>query len=69
MECFTLDIHNGQFSYIADVSREACQRMHTYRSFEIADIRITGLISNQIASRPIVLAGHVDHDIACTGGA
>jgi len=65
----TLEVHNGQFSYIADVTREACQRMHTYGIFEIAGTHITGLISNQTASRPIVLAGHVDYDGACTGGA
>ena len=50
------------------MSREACQRMHIYESFEIAGTCIIGLISNLIASRPIVLDGHVDHDEACTGG-
>ncbi|KYN12133.1 hypothetical protein ALC57_15695 [Trachymyrmex cornetzi] len=63
----TMDVHNGQFSYIAKVSREACQRMHIYGSFEIAGTHVTGLKSNQTSSRPIILAGHVDHDGACAG--
>ncbi|KYN28044.1 hypothetical protein ALC57_02544, partial [Trachymyrmex cornetzi] len=25
-----LDVHNGQFSYIADVTQDACRHMHTY---------------------------------------
>ncbi|KYQ55395.1 hypothetical protein ALC60_05683 [Trachymyrmex zeteki] len=36
----TMDVHNGQFSYITEVSREACQRMHTYGNFEIASTHI-----------------------------
>ncbi|KYN05855.1 hypothetical protein ALC62_03208 [Cyphomyrmex costatus] len=65
----TMDVHNGQFSYITEVSRDACQRMHTYGSFEIAGTHITGLKSNQTASRPITLAGQVDHDGTCAGSA
>ncbi|KYN39730.1 hypothetical protein ALC56_05880 [Trachymyrmex septentrionalis] len=65
----TLDVHIGQFSYIADVSREACQCMHTYGNFEIAGTRITGLVSNQTTSCPIVLVGHVDHNGTYTSGA
>ena len=49
-----------QFSY-RDVSQDARQRMHT---FEIARTYITGLLSNQTASRSIVLAGH-DNDRQC----
>jgi len=56
-------IYNGQFSYIADVSRNACRRMHTYGSFEIAGTHITGLLSNQTASCPIVLTKHVNNGI------
>ena len=65
----TMDVYNRQFSYIADVSRDACRRMHTYGSFEIAGTHITDLLSNQTASRPIILAGHVDNDGVCTGSA
>ena len=65
----TMDVYNGQFSYIADVSRNACRRMHTYGSFEIAGTHITGLLSNQTASRPIFLARHVDNDSVCTSSA
>ena len=42
---------------------------HIYGSFEIAGIHITGLLSNQTASRPIILAEHVDNDGVCTGSA
>ncbi|KYN15178.1 hypothetical protein ALC57_12607 [Trachymyrmex cornetzi] len=65
----SLDVHNGQFSYIADVTRDTCKHMHTYGTFEMAGTRIIGLKSNQIASRPIVLAGHVDNDGGCSGSA
>ncbi|KYN17050.1 hypothetical protein ALC57_10687 [Trachymyrmex cornetzi] len=65
----SLDVHNGQFSYIADVTRDACKHMHTYGTFEMAGTRIIGLKSNQTASRPIVLAGHVDNDGGCSGSA
>lgn len=65
----TMDVYNGKYSYIEEVSREACERMHTYGSFEIADIYISGLKSNQTATRPVVLAGHVDNDGSCSGGA
>ncbi|KYM97833.1 hypothetical protein ALC62_11472 [Cyphomyrmex costatus] len=65
----TMDVNNGQFSYITEVSRDTCKRMHTYGNFEIAGTHITGLISNQTASRPVVLAGQVDNDGTCSGGA
>jgi len=55
----TSDVFNGQFSYIADVSREACREMHTYGTFKIAETHRTELQSNQTASRPIVIADHV----------
>ncbi|XP_077272765.1 uncharacterized protein LOC143903177 [Temnothorax americanus] len=62
------DVHNGKYSYVADVTRDACTRMHTYGSFEISGTLITGLKSNQSASRPVTLAGVVDSDGDCTGG-
>ncbi|KYQ51734.1 hypothetical protein ALC60_09158 [Trachymyrmex zeteki] len=37
----TMDVYNGQFSYIANISRDVCRRMHTYGSFEIARTHIT----------------------------
>lgn len=62
----TLDVYNGQYSYIADVTRDACRRMYTYGTFEMAGTRIIGLQSNQTTSRPIVLASH-DNDGGCSG--
>jgi len=43
--------------------------MHAHENFEIAGTYITDLLSNHIASRPIVLARHVDNDGACIGSA
>lgn len=65
----TMDVYNGKYSYISEVTREACQRMHIFGGFEIAGITITGLESNHTTSRPVVLAGHVDNDGSCYGGA
>lgn len=65
----TMDVYNGKHSYITEVSREACQRMHTYGSFELSGTYITGLKSNQTATRPVILAGHVDVDGTCYGAA
>ncbi|KAL6420212.1 hypothetical protein ACFW04_011772 [Cataglyphis niger] len=42
--------------------------MHTYGSFQLAETFITGLKSNQSATRPVTLAGHVDTDGSCSGG-
>lgn len=65
----TMDVHNGKYSYIHEVSHAVCFRLHTYGSFELSGTLITGLKSNQTATRPIVLAGHVDNDGRCSGGA
>ncbi|XP_011880368.1 PREDICTED: uncharacterized protein LOC105568908 [Vollenhovia emeryi] len=65
----TMDVYNGKYSYISETSREACQNMYTYGSFEIAGTIIAGLKPNQTTSRPVVLAGHVDNDGSCSGGA
>ncbi|KYQ50688.1 hypothetical protein ALC60_10231 [Trachymyrmex zeteki] len=56
----TMDVYNGKHSYIIEVSREACQR--TYGSFELSGTYITGLKSNQTATRPVFLADHVNVD-------
>jgi len=65
----TMDVHNGKYSYIEEVSREACRRMHVYGNFEISGIRVTGIMPNQTITRPITLAGHVDNGGACSGSA
>lgn len=65
----TMDVHNGKYAYVHEISQGACQRLHTYGSFELAGTLITGLKSNETATRPIVLAGHVDNDGRCSGGA
>ncbi|KAL6421533.1 hypothetical protein ACFW04_014292 [Cataglyphis niger] len=58
----SMDVFNGKYAYVQEVSREACRRMHTYGSFQLAETFITGLKSNQSATRPVTLAGHVDTD-------
>jgi len=63
----TIDVHNGKYSYIDKVPREACQRMHTSENFDLTGTLITGLKSNQTATRPGVLAGYVDNDGRCSG--
>jgi len=65
----TMDVHNGKYSYIDEVSREACQRMHTSGNFDLAGTLITGLKSNQTATRSLVLAGYVDNDGRCSEAA
>ncbi|KAL6421669.1 hypothetical protein ACFW04_014484 [Cataglyphis niger] len=64
----SMDVFNGKYAYVQEVSREACRRMHTYGSFQLAETFITGLKSNQSATRPVTLAGHVDIDGSCSGG-
>lgn len=63
----SMDVYNGKYSYIKEVSREACRRMHFYGSFEIENAVITGLKVNHTTTRPVTLAGHVDHDGSCYG--
>lgn len=65
----TMDVFNGKYSFIQETSREACRRMHTYGTYELAGTYITGLKSNQTLTRPILLAGHVDSEGSCSGGA
>ncbi|KAL6417282.1 hypothetical protein ACFW04_012870 [Cataglyphis niger] len=64
----SMDVFNGKYAYVQEVSREACRRMHPYGSFQLAETFITGLKSNQSATRPVTLAGHVDIDGSCSGG-
>ncbi|KAL6431965.1 hypothetical protein ACFW04_007415 [Cataglyphis niger] len=64
----SMDVFNGKYAYVQEVSREACRRMHIYGSFQLAETFITGLKSNQSATRPVTLAGHVDTDGSCSGG-
>jgi len=52
-----IDVYNEQFSYIANVSRDACISM------EIAGTHITGLLFITVL-RPIVLTVHVNNDSA-----
>jgi len=66
---YTMDVHNGKYSYIEEVSREACRRMHVYGNFEISGTCITGITPNQTITHPITLAGHVDNGGACSGSA
>ncbi|XP_067209354.1 uncharacterized protein [Linepithema humile] len=63
----SMDVYNGKHAYIEEVSRDACQRMHMYGTYEIGNTRITGLKSNQTATRPVTLAGHVNNDGTCSG--
>lgn len=63
----SMDVYNGKHAYIEEVSRDACQRMHIHGTYEMGNIRITGLKSNQTATRPVTLAGHVNTDGSCSG--
>jgi len=62
----TLDVHNEQFSYIADVSRETCQRIfmklrNSRHSYNRIDIKSDSFVPDSFS--------YVDHDEACIGGA
>lgn len=63
----SMDVYNGKHAYIEETSREACQRMHNFGTYEIGTVRITGLKSNQTATRPVTLAGKVNADGTCSG--
>ncbi|EZA46687.1 hypothetical protein X777_03446 [Ooceraea biroi] len=54
----TMDVHNGKFAYIEEISGEACQRMHRVGVAQIAGVLITGLKSNETSSRPATFADH-----------
>jgi len=41
-----MDVYNGKYSYIDEVTHDACQRMHSYGTFELSGTYITGLKSN-----------------------
>jgi hypothetical protein len=43
--------------------------MHVYGTFEIAGTHMVKIKSNQTITRPIILAGHVNNDGSCSGGA
>ncbi|KAL6421472.1 hypothetical protein ACFW04_012203 [Cataglyphis niger] len=64
----SMDVFYRKYAYVQEVSRKTCRRMHTYGSFQLAETFITGLKSNQSATRPVTLAGHVDTDGSCSGG-
>ncbi|XP_067209983.1 uncharacterized protein [Linepithema humile] len=63
----SMDVHNGKHAYIEEVSREACQKMHNYGTYQIGNTHIVGLKSNQTATRPVTLAGQVNLDGSCSG--
>lgn len=63
----SMDVHNGKHAYIHEVSRDACRHMHTYGTYELNNIYLTGLRSNQTTTRPVTLAGHVNNDGSCSG--
>ncbi|EZA54519.1 hypothetical protein X777_05741 [Ooceraea biroi] len=64
----TMDVHNGKFAYIEEVTRETCLRMHVIGTAQIAGVFITGLKSNETTSRPATFTGYVDATGTCNGG-
>ncbi|KAM0728880.1 hypothetical protein ACS0PU_004234 [Formica fusca] len=65
----TMDVYNGKYSYIEEIPRDICRRMHDYGTHQMGSTYITGSKSNQTTTRPITLAGNVDNDGECIGGA
>ncbi|EZA60625.1 hypothetical protein X777_14435 [Ooceraea biroi] len=65
----TMDVHNGKFSYIQEVTKDTCLRMHQFGNAQIEGVIITGIKSNETSSRPVTFAGNVDSSGTCTGGA
>jgi hypothetical protein len=41
----TMDVFNGKHAYIQEISREACQQMHFYGTYQIGTTHIVGLKS------------------------
>ena len=63
----TGDVTNGRFAYIQEVTREACQHMHTYGTYQIGKTYIAGIKRNDTTPRPITIAGSVATDSECAG--
>ncbi|EZA50981.1 hypothetical protein X777_10412 [Ooceraea biroi] len=64
----TIDVHNGKFAYIEEVTRETCLRMHVIGTAQIVGVFITGLKSNETTSRLATFTGYVDSTGTCNGG-
>jgi hypothetical protein len=62
-------VAGGYGSYIREVTRDQCQRLHDTLSYNINDATvIDGLKPNSTTHRSLVLAGTVSRDGACTTG-
>jgi len=63
----TMEVHNGKYSYLHEVTREACHRLHLDGTIVIGSTTIAGIKPNSTASRPVTLAGGIDNDGTCSG--
>lgn len=63
----TMDVPNGQYGYVENVSREQCLDMYRYGTTKIGQTIISGIIGNQTISRPIIITGSIDNDGKCEG--
>lgn len=61
------DLYNEKSSYIKEISRDQCLRMHINGISQIANVQITGLKSNQSNSQPVILSGHLNGTGSCSG--
>ena len=61
-------IRNGKASYVMDVSRDMCDRMHLYGTFEVERVILSGAISNGTRSYSVTLAGSLTTEGKCSAG-
>ena len=61
-------IRNGKASYVMDLTREMCDQMHIYGSFEVDRVRLSGAVPNGTRSYSVTLAGSLTDEGKCTAG-
>lgn len=67
MHSHTMDVLNGEYSYIESVTMDECKRMHNTGRTKIGRTEISGIHRNMTTSRPVVIAGDIGPDGSCQG--
>ena len=61
-------IRNGKASYVMDVTREMCERMHVYRTFKVDRVMLSGVVLNGTRSYFVTFAGSLTDEGKCIAG-
>lgn len=62
-----MDVPNGEYSYIDSVSRDECLDMYKLGKIKIGQTEVHRIHANQTVSRPISIAGTINHNSECEG--